>query len=157
MARRDEHLKRQERERVASQDELERLPPGAASGPDPAAGGGPHASVPRGDHPTWRPQNERAERRGFLRAALIVLGVIAAVWLIGYAFNLWVSAERDEPMPGATRGGGAGYTEPQPGRVTPGGPASANPDPRNPVQPNPNTMDRGQQTGAAPPAPGTPR
>ncbi|HEY8369248.1 MAG TPA: hypothetical protein VIM86_08010, partial [Thermodesulfobacteriota bacterium] len=81
MARRDDRLKRQEGERLA---------PGAASGPDPAAGGGPHASVPHDDQPTWRPQDERAERRGFLRAALIILGVIAAVWLIGHAFNLWV-------------------------------------------------------------------
>lgn len=99
-------------------------PEGTANGPDPAAGGGPHRSVPQGERPTWRPEDERAGRRGFWRAALIVLGIIAAVWLLGHAYNLWMSA--------------------------------ANPDPRNPMQADPNTMDRGQRSGSeAGPPPGS--
>jgi hypothetical protein len=129
VARRDDPLKRRDRGETTPRNEPPRPPAGAASGSDPAAGGGPHASAPRGDRPTWRPEDERAGRRGFLRAALIVLGIIAAVWLLGHAYTLWMGAERDEPAPGATRGGGAGYAEPEPGQITPGGPASANPAP----------------------------
>jgi hypothetical protein len=97
--------------------------PGAAVGPDADASGGPHASRPVGEQPTWAREDPHAGRRGFGRAFVIVFGMfgllIVAILILTFALSGRepVSSPLSRPgaaQPDATTQGQSGATRAEP-------------------------------------------